>query len=116
MKGVLIKVICLLFLVLSTADFLSAQAISPETYLGRPVGTDFELADWDQLAAYFDRLGRDHPCVMVKKVGKTTEGRDFRIVIISSEENLADLENLKGLMTIRNGSYCLPPRGNRRMR
>lgn len=68
---------------------------SPQEVLGRPVGTDFKLADWEQISGYIDQLGSQSPRVRVEKVGKTTEGRDFRIAIISSEKNLADLDRLK---------------------
>jgi len=87
-------IICLLgFMTVSVA---LAQTVSPEKYLGRPVGTDFQLADWQQVSGYFDQLASEHARVRVKKIGKTTEGRDFRVAIISSEENLANLDVLKG--------------------
>ena len=74
-----------------------SQIPTPESHLGRPVGTDFKLADWQQVAGYFDLLGESHPRVRVEKVGKTTEGRDFRIGVISSEANLARLEEIKSM-------------------
>ena len=69
---------------------------SPETHLGRPVGTDFELADWEadlQLlpASSAKRARTPSP----SKAGTTTEGRDFLITVISSPENLANLDRIK---------------------
>jgi len=68
---------------------------SPEEHLGRPVGRDFELADWGEVSGYFRRLAEDSPRVRVRTVGQTTEGRDFLLATISSEENLANLEELR---------------------
>ncbi len=73
----------------------SAGVTSPEEHLGRPVGVDFELADWTEESSYFRLLGEQSPHVITKRVGETTEGRDFLISIISSESNLANLESIK---------------------
>ena len=71
--------------------------ISPEAFLGRPVGTDFQLADWPQISGYFARLASESPRMEWTKVGKTTEGRDFPLAIISSPENLGRLDEIKTL-------------------
>ena len=75
---------------------LAAQEITtPEAHIGRPLGRDFELADWKEVSGYFQRLGRESSRVRVEKVGETTEGRDFLLATISSEANLANLEQLR---------------------
>ena len=71
------------------------EILSPERFLGRKVGTDFQLADWSQISGYVDHLGEMSPRVLVRKVDKTTEGRDFRLVVISSEDNLGRLDELR---------------------
>lgn len=68
---------------------------SPETYLGRPIGTDFQLADWTKVSGYYKRLDEQSPRVVLESPGKTTEGRDFLIAVISSEQNLARLAEIK---------------------
>lgn len=74
----------------------STQAVpSPADWLGRPVGTDFQLADWTQVSGYYRQLDEASPRVQVHKVGQTTEGRDFLIAVISSEANLGRLEQIK---------------------
>ena len=90
----------LLFLCLGlTACLTSAQesVVTPEAHLGRPVGTDFELADWSEVSGYFRKLGETSQRVLVEKVGETTEGRDFLLATISSEANLGRLDEIKGL-------------------
>ena len=79
-----------------SAEPLAVQEVTPpESYLGRPLGRDFELADWSEVSGYFLRLGRESSRVHVEKVGETTEGRDFLLATISSEANLASLERLR---------------------
>ncbi len=73
----------------------SAQVTSPEAHLGRPVGADFELADWGEVSGYYRALANDSPRVRVETVGATTEGRDFLLATISSEANLARLEEIR---------------------
>ena len=78
------------------ATTVSAQRVTPpEEHLGRPVGVDFELADWNEVSSWFRLLGKQSPRVQVSKVGTTTEGRDFLLAVISSERNLARLPEIR---------------------
>ena len=81
-----------LFFLATTA---SAQITPPAEHLGRPVGVDFQLADWSEVSSWFRLLGRQSPRVQVSQVGTTTEGRDFLLAVISSERNLARLDEIK---------------------
>ncbi len=96
-------------IVLSLVPFatLHAQAVtSPDEHLGRPLGMDFELADWSEVSGYFQRLAADSPRVLVETTGTTTEGRDFLLSIVSSEANLARLDDVK-----RAAAWIADPRG-----
>ncbi len=68
---------------------------TPSEHLGRPLGVDFELADWNEVSSYYHKLGDESPNVLTLKAGETTEGRDFLITIISSPRNLGQLERIK---------------------
>ena len=77
---------------------LNAQGlISPAEFLGRPIGTDRQLADWGQIGDWFDQFGQSSPNAQVDIVGSSTLGRPFRIAIITSEENLARLDEIRTL-------------------
>ena len=76
---------------------LPGQGPSPEEWLGRAPGIDFQLADWNQIGGWFDRLGESTSTVETRTVGASTEGRPFRICIISSEENLERLDEIKAM-------------------
>ncbi|GJQ31100.1 MAG: peptidase [Phycisphaerae bacterium] len=71
------------------------QPTTPAAHLGRPVGGDFTLADWSEVSSYFKRLDAESPRVLTRKEGVTAEGREFLISIISSETNLARLDEIK---------------------
>lgn len=68
---------------------------SPEAYLGRPVGTDFELADWDQVSGWYRELAAGSARVNVERLGASTGGRDFLLATIASEANMARLDEIR---------------------
>ena len=88
-------------LVLSTAVLLvpSAPAAtgvpSPESVLGFVPGEDRKLADWSQVLAYLKALDEASDRVSVEDVGKTTQGRPFVIVTVTSAANHARLEEIR---------------------
>lgn len=61
---------------------------TPEAHLGRPLGRDFELADWAEVSSYWLKLSEASARVEVQVAGQTTEGRDFLVAAISSAANL----------------------------
>lgn len=79
-----------------TAVASSAKHItSPAEAFGFEPGTDRKLADWKQLVAYFQKLGTESNRVHFEEVGKTTEGRPFIAVMISSPGAMARLDYYK---------------------
>lgn len=79
----------------SVASVVQDAPRSPEAFLGRPVGTDFELADWDQVSTWYRELGAGSPRVNVETLGQTTLGRDFLLATIASEANMARLDEIR---------------------
>jgi len=75
----------------------SALVPSPESVLGRKVGEDFYLASYDESLAYFKKLAETSDRIRLVQLGKTTNGLDWYIAIISSPQNLADLERYKDI-------------------
>ncbi len=68
---------------------------SPEEHLGIAVGDDRSLADWGQIASFFRLLSENSPRCRVSEIGRSTEGRPFLLVIITSGENHARLEQIR---------------------
>jgi hypothetical protein len=90
------KSIALLFVLFAAFAATAQQKItSPETAFGFEPGADRKLADWNELTAYFKKLGTESNRVRYEEVGKTTEGRPFIAVTISSADNLAHLDHYK---------------------
>src|SRR6266571_4548111 len=68
---------------------------SPESVLGFRPGDDGRLADWSQITDYFRRLAAASPRVRTEEVGRTTEGRPFLVVTITSAANQERLEEIR---------------------
>jgi hypothetical protein len=83
-------------LLTSTAFAAPAKHItSPAEAFGFEPGTDRKLADWTQLVGYFQKLGTESDRVHFEEVGKTTEGRPYITVTISSPDTIAHLDRYK---------------------
>ncbi|MCW4013601.1 MAG: M14 family metallopeptidase [Candidatus Bathyarchaeota archaeon] len=67
----------------------------PETFFGHQLGADRKIARWDKIVEYFMLLETESPRIKVMEMGPTTEGNPFLAVMISSEENLANLDRLQ---------------------
>jgi hypothetical protein len=61
---------------------------TPSQFLGFEVGADRKLADYRQITSYFKELAAKSNKIEVEVMGKTTNGNDFIMAIISSPENL----------------------------
>ncbi len=65
--------------------------------LGFTPGDDYKLADFNQIRSYFEKLDAASDRVMLTSAGKSTEGRDMLVAVISSEANLAKLEHYRDI-------------------
>jgi hypothetical protein len=73
-----------------------AQVPTPVSVLGHTPGDDFYLADYEDTVRYFHALAAADPARMkMFTVGKTTQGRDIEIAVISSAANIAQLDQTK---------------------
>jgi hypothetical protein len=59
------------------------------------VGDDYFLANYQQLLQYLSALEKASDRIQVLDVGVTPEGRPFKLVVISSPENLKNLEKYR---------------------
>jgi hypothetical protein len=71
-----------------------SQVPSPESVLGFHVGEDRKLADWGQVVDYFNKVAAASPDrVVMKEIGKSTLGKPFVALTISSADNLRHLDH-----------------------
>ncbi len=73
----------------------SGRLPTPAEHLGHALAADFVLPDWAQVSGYFTKLAAASGRVRVSSPGKTQDGREMQLVLVSSEENLARIEELK---------------------
>ena len=73
----------------------SETVTSPSEYLKHIVGAAGELSSVTSIHGYFRELARTSPRVKVETLGKSDEGRDILLVIVSEEASIRDLEKLK---------------------
>jgi len=67
----------------------------PEDFFGFQMGTDRKLARWDKIVEYFYQLEQESDRLKVMNMGPSSEGHPFLLLLISSPENLADLDKLQ---------------------
>jgi len=72
-----------------------AQVPTPLSVLGHTPGDDFYLADYEDAVKYFHAAAAASDRMKMFTVGKTTEGRDIEVGVISSPANLARLDEFK---------------------
>jgi len=69
----------------------------PASYFGHIPGEDYKLIRWEKLVEYFQLLGEKSDRIEVKDLGKTTLGNPFILAIISSPQNLSQLDFHKAI-------------------
>lgn len=72
-----------------------AQVPTPVSVLGHTPGDDFYLADYEDAIKYFHAAAAASDRIKMFTVGKSSEGRDIEIAVISSPANLARLDEYK---------------------
>jgi len=75
---------------------MSPNIPSPEEFFGHRMGADKKLARWDKIVEYFWELDKS-PSVKVIELGLSTEGNPFLLAIISSSENIKNIEKIKAM-------------------
>jgi hypothetical protein len=91
------------------ADTGQEKITAPEAFFGFQLGSDRKIARWDKIVEYFNLLEKESPRIKVINMGPTTMGHPFLLVIISSPENLADLERIKEINRKISDPRQVPP-------
>ena len=68
---------------------------TPKEQLGFNIGDDYMVANYTQLEAYWKKLAAESPRMKLESIGKTEEGRDQYMAVISSPENIRNLAKYK---------------------
>ena len=83
---------------LLAANPLAAQVVpAPQTVLGFLPGTDRRLVEWPVLVDYYQQLADASDRVQYRELGTTTLGAPFVALVITSPQNMARLDELRGV-------------------
>jgi len=90
------RCLVLLAALLALASTAAHAALpSPREHFGFAIGDDYQLATYTQTEQYFRRLAEASERLHLVEIGKTSEGRAQLMLIASSPENLAHLEDYR---------------------
>src|SRR5690554_5046236 len=85
------------FIILAIAGITTAnaqQVPTPQEHFGFFIGQDYRLTNYTDTEAYFHRLAASDRVQLVD-IGETEEGRRQYMLVVSSPENLAQLEKYR---------------------
>ena len=83
------------FILVLSVGLLTAQLQSPEQVFGFKVGSDRKLADYSQMLTFYKQLANNSDRVILKEIGKSSEGQPMILLFISTAENLLQLDKWK---------------------
>ncbi len=92
--------------VLATASLLGTmpaqlgaqRAITaPKEELGHNFGDNYFLANYRQISAYWQKLDAQSDRMVLREIGKTAEGRPHYMAIVSSPENIRNLQRYQDI-------------------
>src|ERR1051326_2839965 len=74
----------------------SAPHVStPKEFLGFNIGDDYQVANYTQLEAYWEKLASESPRMKLVDIGPTEEGRRHYMAILTSPDNHKKLDRYK---------------------
>src|SRR5690348_3237941 len=74
-----------------------AQVTTPKQALGFNLGDDYQVANYTQLEEYWKKLASESDQMKLVDIGATAEGRRQYMAIVSSPENLRNLDRYKNV-------------------
>lgn len=91
----IVSIFCLIFLFLFAAN---AQTVpSPKSHFGFAIGDNYQLATFTQTEAYLQKISASSKKVKLQVIGKTEEGRNQYMMIVSDPDNIANLDKYKSI-------------------
>ncbi|HUE84486.1 MAG TPA: M14 metallopeptidase family protein [Vicinamibacterales bacterium] len=90
----LVLAVCIAF----TASVAAQPTVTtPKQEFGFSFGDDYQLATYQQLAAYWQKLDRESDRMILQEIGRTSQGRPHLMAIVSSPDNLRDLARYRDI-------------------
>ncbi|MDH5744138.1 MAG: M14 family zinc carboxypeptidase, partial [Candidatus Aminicenantes bacterium] len=90
-----ISLVLVILVLITQIGQAQRKVTSPEEFFGFQLGSDRRIARWDKIVDYFKLLQEESSKIKVIDMGPSTMGNPFLVIIISSLENLANLDHLQ---------------------
>ncbi|MDH7575158.1 MAG: M14 family metallopeptidase [Candidatus Saccharicenans sp.] len=87
----------IIIMILLISSLTALAQTPPEKFLGYKPGADRQLADYNQIKAYFELLDKESSRLTLVNIGKTTLGKDMVMAIITDEENMKNLDRYRDI-------------------
>ena len=92
----ILRLALLMLVVFVAAPAAQAPRVTtPKEEFGFNFGDDYQLATYQQLAAYWQKLDRESDRMVLQEIGRTSEGRPHLMAIVTSPENHKNLARIK---------------------
>jgi hypothetical protein len=92
------RILSLLGFVLLLSVQLIAQSVpSPKSHFGFNIGDNYKLATFNATEAYLKKVEASSNKVKLMTIGKTEEGRNHYMMVVSSPENIKQLQKYKSI-------------------
>ncbi|HYN06044.1 MAG TPA: M14 metallopeptidase family protein [Vicinamibacterales bacterium] len=79
------------------AQTTAGRITTPQQEFGHNFGDDYFLANYKQIAAYWQKLDKESDRMTLESIGKTAEGRDQLMAIVTSPQNHRNLAKYKDI-------------------
>jgi len=93
----LIKNLFFPVLIMISTISLAQPIPTPKEHFGFNIGDNYQLANYSKTEAYFKKLDQASDRAKLTSIGKTEEGRDQFMMIITSPENHQNIEKYKAI-------------------
>jgi hypothetical protein len=100
---------------LAIAPAAAAQVPAPEAHFGFRMGTDRQLASAESIEAYFEAVASKSDRVRIVDLGPTTEGHRTIAAIVSSPDNVRNLDEIRAANQRLADPRTIPPDEARRI-
>jgi Zinc carboxypeptidase len=79
------------------ARVAAPKVTSPEAFFGHPIGADYVLPNYTKFTEFVRKLDAESDRMIVQSIGKTAEGRDQLMAIITAPENFKRLDRFRDI-------------------
>ena len=106
MRFRLLRALLLSLPLIAAAPMAQSGVTTPRAQFGFDIGDDYQLVNYTKIAAYWRKLDAESDRLVVKEIGKTSEGRPQLMAIVTSpanHKNLAKYQDIARRLALAEG-------------